>query len=115
MTVNPQKGWEMFFDGASRSPTLRIMWPKSEIVSPDNALIPYSFSLAIGCSNNTAEYEAVITRLELVLQIPVTSLTIYVDSELVVKQLCRKYNVKKTELIPYHEKGKPAIGTVPGS
>lgn len=52
-------------------------------VFPDNALIPYSFSLATGCSNNTTEYEAVITGLELALQIVVTNLTIYGDSELV--------------------------------
>lgn len=41
----------------------------------------------MGCSNNTAKYEAVIVGLELVLQLLVTSLTIYSDSELIVKQL----------------------------
>lgn len=83
MTVNPQKGWEMFYDGASRSPTgTRNEDVRDNVagigilfVSPDNALIPYSFSLATGCSNNTAEYEAVIVGLELALQIPLTNLT----------------------------------------
>lgn len=57
------------------------------LVSPDNALIPYSFSLTIGCSNNMAEYKAVVVGLELTLEIPITSLTIYSNSELIVKQL----------------------------
>lgn len=83
----------MFFDGASRSPAgMRNEDVKDNVagigilfVSPNNALIPYSFSLATGCSNNTGEYETVITGFELAIQIPVTNLTIYGDSELVVK------------------------------
>lgn len=108
MIVNPKKGWEIFFDGASRSP----IGTRNEniednvarigilFVSLDNALIPYYFSHATGCSNKTTEYEAVITGLELALQIPVTGLTIYSDSKLGVKQLREEYNVKKAELIP---------------
>lgn len=94
----------MFFDGASRSPIgTRNEDVKDNVVgigilfvSPDNARTPYSFHLTTGCSNNTAEYEAVIAELELVLQIPVTILTIYGDSELVEKQLHREYSIKKT-------------------
>lgn len=52
-------------------------------LSLDNTLVPYSFSLIIGCSNNIAKYEAVISGLESALL--VTSLGIYDDSELVVK------------------------------
>lgn len=42
-----------------------------------------------------SQYEAVITELELALQIPVTNLTTYGDSELVVKQLREEYGIKK--------------------
>lgn len=45
---------------------------------------------------------AVIAGVELALQILVTSLTIYDDFELIVKQLCGDYSVKKAKLIPYH-------------
>ncbi|KAH7852767.1 hypothetical protein Vadar_029033 [Vaccinium darrowii] len=38
-----------------------------------------------GCSNNEAEYEAVIVGLELALQIPIEDLSVYEDSELVIK------------------------------
>lgn len=95
MLMAPQKGseWELFFDGVSRSPkvarkedaqdnvaVIRILF-----VFPDNTVILCSFPLTMGCSNNIAKYEVVIAGLELALQIPITGLTIYRDSELVVK------------------------------
>lgn len=58
----------MFFDSAFRSSTgARKEVAQDNVfeigitfVSPDNALIPYSFSLTMGCSNNTAEYGGII-------------------------------------------------------
>lgn len=38
------------------------------------------------------------------LQIPITGLTTYNDSELIVKQLRGEYSLKKMELIPYHKR-----------
>ena len=112
MQVEVQKRWEMYFDGASRSPDGKKQEnPKNNksgigivFVTPENGVIPYSFALSEGCSNNEAEYESVITGLELALQIPIKELTIYGDSELVVKQLRGEYMVKKTSLMPYREK-----------
>lgn len=63
----------------------------------------------MGCFNKTTEYEAIIVGLELALQIQITSLTIYGDSELIVKQLCGDYDMKKTELIPYHKKAEQLL------
>lgn len=73
MLVTPQKGWEMFFHGFSKSLTGTRKEDTQDnaagigilFVSADNSLILYSFSLTMGCSNSTAEYEAVIVRLEL--------------------------------------------------
>lgn len=45
----------------------------------------YLFSLIKGCSNNMVEYDGVITRFELALQIAISNLTIYGDSKLIVK------------------------------
>ncbi|XP_028062797.1 uncharacterized protein LOC114266101 [Camellia sinensis] len=112
MQVEIQKGWEMYFDGASRSPDGKKQEnPKNNkvgigivFVTPDNAIITHSFALSEGCSDNEAEYEAVIAGLELALQIPIDELSMYGDSELVVKQLRGEYIVKKTSLIPYHER-----------
>ena len=90
----------MYFDGASRSPDgKKEDDPKKNrvgivFVTPDKGLIPYAFCLTEGCSNNEAEYEAVIAGLELALKIPIDDLTIYGDSELIVKQLRGDYKIK---------------------
>lgn len=104
----------MYFGGASRSPMgswkeeaqdnvvrIRIL-----LVSLDNALILYSLSHTTRYSNNTTEYEAVIARLKLALQISFTSITIYGDSDLVVKQLHREYSMRNMKLVPYHNRAE---------
>lgn len=63
---------------------------------------PILIPLIISCSNNTTEYEAVITRLELALQTQIGKLTTHGDSKLIVKPLCGEYSVK-AELILYHK------------
>ncbi|KAK3007578.1 hypothetical protein RJ639_013432 [Escallonia herrerae] len=62
-----------------------------------------------GCSNNEAKYEFVIVGLELALQIPIIELTIYGDSQLVVKQLRGEYIVRRTNLVPYHERANQLL------
>ena len=55
--------WQMFFDGASR------IGPKGKIIagagivfiSPQNHVLPRAFSLTESCSNNVAEYNALLT------------------------------------------------------
>lgn len=97
----------MFFDGASRSTTgvrkedINVFGTRILFVSLDNTFIPYSFTLTMGYSNNTTKFEAVIVGLELAVQISITSMTIYRESKLVVKQLHRVYSVKKDRADPY--------------
>ncbi|XP_058221003.1 uncharacterized protein LOC131331154 [Rhododendron vialii] len=117
MQVEVQKAWEMYFDGATRSPNGQkqedLKNNKSGIgvvfVTPNNAIIPHSFALTEGCSNNEAEYEAVIAGLELALQIPIEELLVYGDSELVIKQLRGEYIVNKASLAPYHERASQLL------
>ncbi|KAK3017300.1 hypothetical protein RJ639_006899 [Escallonia herrerae] len=78
MYIEVQKEWEMYFDGASRSlDGTKQETTKSNksgigtvFVTLEGALLPYSFALLEGCSNNEPEYESVITGVELALQIP---------------------------------------------
>lgn len=60
------------------------------------------------CTNNWAEYEALILALETthkVLGSPVTAeVTVKMDSELIVKQMKGEYKVKHPDLKPKHEK-----------
>lgn len=61
----------MSFDGGSKSPARENQedtqnnkaWIGSVFVTPDDAVLPYSFALEKGCSNNTVEYETMITGL----------------------------------------------------
>lgn len=76
-------------------------------VTPDSIakqrLSYFTFALKEECSNNEAEYKSVIAELELALRIPIEELTIYGDSELIVKQLRGEYVVRKVSLVPYHK------------
>lgn len=86
----------MYFDCASRSPTEeREVDPQDHIarigivfISSDNALIVNFFS------HTEMPKQHVITKIDLAWQISISNLTIYNDSELIVKQQCNEYNVK---------------------
>ena len=62
----------------------------------------HSFSLLKEeCSNNEAEYEALIFGLLLSLSMEVSSLRVHGDSQLIVRQINEIYEVRKPELVPY--------------
>ena len=54
--------WQMFFDGASRTdPEGKIIAGVGVVfVSPYNHILPHAFSLTEPCSNNVAEYNALL-------------------------------------------------------
>jgi probable phosphoglycerate mutase len=56
---------------------------------------------AIGeTTNNVAEYKALIRGLELALELDVTDVEIFLDSQLVVSQMKGEWKIKKQELRP---------------
>ena len=63
----------------------------------------HSFSLLKECSNNEAEYEALIFGLLLALSMEVCSLRVHGDSQLIVRHVNGVYEVRKPELMPYCE------------
>ncbi|KNA08827.1 hypothetical protein SOVF_159130, partial [Spinacia oleracea] len=54
------------------------------------------------CSNNMAEYQALILGLHMAMELGLKDLDIYGDSQLVISQLLGEYEVKKEDLIPHH-------------
>ena len=59
----------------------------------------YSYSEYIGrTTNNTAEYKAVIKALEKVIEFSPSSIEIYSDSQLLVRQMSGEYKVRKEHL-----------------
>ncbi|CAM8968431.1 unnamed protein product [Rhodiola kirilowii] len=91
--------WQMFFDGAARCDGAGA---GVVFVSPENHLLPFSFTLTQLCSNNMTEYQALLLGLQMVRQISIDKMDIYGDSQLVINQVLGDYEVRKDDLIPYH-------------
>ena len=66
-----------------------------QFVTPDEAILPYSFKLTSTVSNNAAEYEALIIGLEIAHNMGLNQLLAYGDSQLIINQLLGTYTVKK--------------------
>ena len=94
----------MFFDGASRTGSKgKIVTAVGVVfVSPKNHIFPHAFSLTESCSNNAAEYNTLLIRLQPAQQIRVQYLKAYGDSKLIVNQIKREYEVRYEDLILYH-------------
>ncbi|XP_074266910.1 uncharacterized protein LOC141590203 [Silene latifolia] len=90
----------MYFDGAARQDGAGA---GVVFVTPQNHLMPYAFTLTQLCTNNTAEYQALIFGLQMTIEIGVKDMDIYGDSKLVVNQVLGEFEVKKEDLIPYHQ------------
>ncbi|KAA0065979.1 uncharacterized protein E6C27_scaffold62G00640 [Cucumis melo var. makuwa] len=90
--------WTMYFDGAVRR---SCAGADIVLISPEKHMFPYSFALAELCSNNVAEYQALIIGLQMALEIGVSFIEIYGDSKLIINQLSLQYDVKHEDLKQY--------------
>lgn len=64
-------------------------------------------------TNNQAEYRALLAGLQKAFEHQVTHLDVFLDSELVVKQIHGEYRVKHPELIPIYEEVKSLLRKFP--
>jgi len=87
--------WQLFFDGASRTgPRGNIIAGVGVVlVSPQNYVIPYAFSLTEMCSNNVVEYNNILIEMQIADEIGVKNLKAYGDSKLIVNQVCGECKV----------------------
>ncbi len=84
------------------------------VIYRDGVLVK-KISEAIGYgTNNIAEYKALIRGLEEIKKINPERIDAYCDSQLVVKQLNRKYKVKNKGIIPLFNRVEEIIRTIPG-
>lgn len=65
-------------------------------------------------TNNIAEYKALIRGLEEAKKINLERIDVYCDSQLVVKQLNKKYKVKNKGIIPLFNRVEEIIRSIPG-
>jgi ribonuclease HI len=62
---------------------------------PQAGIYPHVIRLEFPCTNNEAEYEAIIQRMMLALQTRVENLVVTDDSKLVINHIKKKYKIKK--------------------
>jgi ribonuclease HI len=73
------------------------------VIKDERQIILAEVSQYIGdTTNNQAEYQAVIAALKQASKFKVDAATLYVDSELVAKQLTGSYKVRNIFLFPLH-------------
>jgi hypothetical protein len=93
--------WKMFSDGAlsyeGASAGVLFVAPENEFV------IPFSYRLQwdIDYTNNVCEYEALVLGLEAATKLNIKNLKVYIDAELIVKQINRQYQAKHPRLRSY--------------
>ena len=66
----------------------------------EDKAVTLSFKLEFPCSNNTAKYEAYLTRLATALEMGVKHLRVIGDSNLVVCQTKGSFSLKEPSLAP---------------
>ena len=74
----------MFFNGVARQEGAGT---GVVFISPQWQVLLYSFSLSKLCSNNVAEYQALIVGLQVAIKIGISQLEIFGDSKLVINQI----------------------------
>lgn len=75
------KPWKLYFDGCK---CMHGLGAGIVLISPKNNVIPMSYKLSFKCTNNMVEYEALILGLKATIEIGVTQLHIFGDSQLIV-------------------------------
>ena len=71
-------------------------------ISPQNHVLLRTFSLTKPCSNNVAEYNALLISLQLAHEMGVHYLEAYSDSKLIINQVKGEYVVRHRDLVPYY-------------
>jgi hypothetical protein len=95
--------WKMLFNGACSKSRFG-----ADIVfkSPQSILYTHAIRLEFPCTNNEAEYKALIQALILSLQMQVENLVVIGDLELVINHIKKKYRIKKERLKHFFLLGK---------
>ncbi|KAK4404346.1 hypothetical protein Sango_0803200 [Sesamum angolense] len=79
--------WKMYFDGGSHKEGVGA---GVVFVTSEGEVLPYSFTLTRNCSNNVAEYQALILGLEIAVDAKQLPLKVYGDSQLVTDGMTKR-------------------------
>ncbi len=90
--------WTMFFDG---SKMLNGSGAGVVIISPKGDKLKYVLQIHFDSSNNEAEYEALLYGLRMAISLGVRRLMVYGDSDLVVNQVMKEWDVRNPAMTTY--------------
>nr|GEV74802.1 reverse transcriptase domain-containing protein [Tanacetum cinerariifolium] len=109
-TIDRQKDckeeWILYKDGAS---SVKGFSAGLVLISPTNTEYTYALRLNFESTNNQAEYEALLAGLRIAKKMGVQSMSVNVDSKLVVSQINDNYRACKENMIRYLYKAKEYI------
>ncbi|XP_077222097.1 uncharacterized protein LOC143855936 [Tasmannia lanceolata] len=92
--------WMLYVDGAARK---KGSGAGLVLVGPDSFLLEYAIRLEFKVSNNEAEYDALLSRLVLALEVNADYLKVHSDSQLIAEQANGAYEAKECRMLKYLE------------
>jgi hypothetical protein len=90
--------WVMYFDG---SYILKGVGPGVMLIPPKGDILKYAIQLDFSAINNIAEYEELVTRLQLAKELDIWWLLIRGDLQLVAKQVPKKFDCNNEKMVEY--------------
>ncbi|XP_050919785.1 uncharacterized protein LOC127137359 [Lathyrus oleraceus] len=98
--LEPGSRWTLMFDGASNALGNGV---GVVITYPTGFHTPVTAKIYFDCTNNMAEYEACIYRIEATIDLRIQFLEFYGDSTLVISQINGVWETHHPNLIQYRE------------
>ncbi|KAL0453782.1 UNVERIFIED_CONTAM: hypothetical protein Slati_1356300 [Sesamum latifolium] len=96
--VSKEKPWLLHVDGSS---TTQGSGAGVVITTPQGHNMEFAIKFDFKASNNEAEYEALVLGMRIVQDAGALHLLAYSDSQLIVKQVCGKYEAKEKSMVQY--------------
>jgi ribonuclease HI len=90
--------WVMYFDG---SYTLKGAGAGIVLIPPEGDMLKYAIQIEFSTTNNTAEYEGLVTGLRLAEELGIRRLLIWRDSQLMKKQVQKEYECNNDNMADY--------------